>query len=200
MTRDKLFDAIVWKNTYGEIYRVMGYDIGEVLRFCDDSEIVDPDTDKVLFPKSVFDVLNRICGFGYEPVFGKKQLESVMFIGKKMGFNLVTFTASLNDSHFWQWPYVKEYTETLLQSPFYNSDKPYDNKPRTFVTFADRWRFVKDGWVTYDHKGNAPRFDGLAYFIKPYRGKHAGEDWNVRNTIHAGYFKALENAVGIEEK
>lgn len=200
MKGDKLFEEISWNTTYDGIYQVLGYDLGEAFRISQDPEIVDPDTYKVLFPKSVFDELDKICRVGVEPVLEKKHLEAVLFVGKKMGFNLITFEASLNDGRFWQWPYLDKQTGKLEQSPFYHPDNAYCNKPRTYVTFADRWRFVKDGWEATDQHYTYERFDGLAYFIQPYRGGRAGQFHGIRNTLHAGYFKALEKAVGIEVK
>ncbi len=199
MKSDKLFDLIAWsKHGYDSLYKTMGYDIQEVTKLLDDPEVVDPETDKVLISKSIFDALNRLCEVGVDCIDGKKTLEGVLALGKKLGFNLITFTATLNESHFWQNPYLKEWTTELEQSPFYDENSAYSNKPRVFVTFADRWRFVKDGWTAFDHRYTHVKYDGIEFFRMPYRGRHAGKDWGRVKCLHAGYFKSLEAAVKIE--
>ena len=198
MKRDKLFDLIVWKNVYDPLHKTMGYDMQEVVKLLDDPEVVDPETDKVLISKSIFDELNRLCEVGFDNIDSKKTREGVLALGKKLGFNLITFTATLNESYFWQWPYLKEHTTELVQSPWYDKNSAYGNKQRVFVTFADRWRFVKNGWDAHDHRRNLEKFDGVEFFRMPYRGRHAGKDWGRVKCLHAGYFKSLETAVNIE--
>lgn len=199
MKGDKLFDMIAWsKHGYDSLYKTMGYDMQEVTKLLDDPEVVDPETDKVLISKSIFDALNRLCEVGVDCIDGKKTLEGVLALGKKLGFNLITFTASLNESYCWQWPYLKEHTTELVQSPWYDENSAYGNKQRVFVTFADRWRFVKNGWDAHDHHRNHEKYDGVEFFRMPYRGRHAGKDWGRVKCLHAGYFKSLEAAVNIE--
>lgn len=198
MKSDKLFDLIAWKNTYDPLHKTMGYDMQEVTKLLEDPEIVDPETDKVLISKSIFDALNRLCEVGVDCIDSKKTREGVLALGKKLGFNLITFTATLNESYFWQWPYLKDYTTELEQSPWYDENSAYGNKQRVFVTFADRWRFVKDGWVAHDHKYIHANYDGIEFFRMPYRGRNAGKDWGRVKCLHAGFFKSLEAAVNIE--
>ena len=198
MKSDKLFDMLVWdKHGYDPLHKTMGYDMEEVTKLLDDPEVVDPDTDKVLISKPIFDALNRLCEVGVDCIEGKKKLEGVLSLGKKLGFNLITFTATSNERYFWQWPYLKEYTDELIQSPFYDENSAYGNKKRTFVTFADRWRFVKDGWTAFDHKYTHLKFDGIECFRMPYRGRNKGKDWGRVTCLRAGFFKALEAAVKI---
>ena len=196
MKSDKLFDMIVWsKHGYDALYQTMGYDIQEVTKLLDDPDIVDPETDKVLIPKSIFDQMNRLCACGFDTIDGKKTREGVLALGKKLGFNLTTFTATLNESHFWQWSNLKENTTELEQSPWYDENSAYMNRRHVYVTFADRWRFVKNGWTACDHHRNHINFDGIEFFRMPYRGREKGKDWGRVTCIHAGYFKSLEAAV-----
>lgn len=199
MKSDKLFDLIAWsKHGYDSLYKTMGYDIQEVSKLLDDPEVVDPETDKVLISKSIFDKLNRLCEVGVDCIDSKKTREGVLALGKKLGFNLITFTATLNERYFWQSPYLKERTTKLEQSPFYDENSAYLNKQRVFVTFADRWRFVKDGWEAFDHRYTHVKYDGIEFFRMPYRGRHKGKDWGRVTCLHAGFFKSLEAAVNIE--
>ena len=198
MNGDKLFDLLAWStHGYDALYKTMGYDVQEVTKLLEDPDVVDPETNKVLFSKSIFDTLNRLCEVGVDCIDGKKTRESVLALGKKIGFNLTTFTATLNESCVWQWPHLKDNTTKLDQSPWYDENSAYSNRRRVFVTFADRWRFVKNGWKAYDHHGNHVKFDGIEFFLMPYRGRAKGKDCGRVTCLHAGYFKSLETAVKI---